>query len=70
MNKPRPEKQEPKDAEIEYLSNKMNSFNSKQLITFIDNFYKLDDPTISEKEQDKAYDKLMALFYGKDKKGE
>lgn len=69
MNKPKPKKQEI-DQDVEYLRKKIDSFNSKQLITFIDNWCKLDDITLTEKEQDKAYDKLMTLFYGKDKKGE
>lgn len=49
-----------------YLQNKLHTLNSKQLIDFIFNYSLLEDETISEEAQNKAYDNLMELFYGKE----
>lgn len=68
MNKPQPKKQKKLDLEIEYLQNKLNTFNSKQLVDFVFNYSLLEDDTVSEEEQDKAYNNLMKMFYGKEGK--
>lgn len=68
MNKPQPKKQKKLDPEIEYLQNKLNTFNSKQLVDFVFNYSLLEDDTVSEEEQDKAYNNLMKMFYGKEGK--
>ena len=70
MNKPQPKKQKKLEPEIEYLQNKLNTFNSKQLTNFIFNYSLLEDDTVSEEVQDKAYDNLMKMFYGKDGKND
>ena len=64
-SKSKTDKQKITSSDMEYLQNKLDSFNSKQRINFIFNYSILEDETRTEEEQNKAYDNLIKLFYGK-----
>lgn len=64
-SKSKADKQKITSSDMEYLQNKLDTFNSKQRINFIFNYSILDDETMPEEEQNKAYDNLIKLFYGR-----